>query len=101
MNRKIFNELEKTLEAEGKSSGTYREYFANIGYFEKFFAGKNLKDITQAELQNYIDYLNNEYTKTTYNNHIAALRYLYKKIIKKPKMLEILNLKRIREKKEK
>ncbi len=98
MNRKIYNSLERTLEAEGRSSGTYREYFANVRYMEEYFGGKNLKDITKEELTQYVAYLDKKYNKTTYNNHIAALRYLYKKVIKRKYMLEVLNLKRIREK---
>ena len=98
MNRKVYNDLEKQLETEGKSAGTYREYFANVKYMENFFKGKNFNEITEKDLKKYIKYLNREYSKTTYNNHIAALRYLYKKVLKKPNMIEILSLKQIYEK---
>lgn len=98
MNRKIYNDLEHLIEKEGKSKGTYREYFANVRYMEKYFNYKSFKDITPSELQNYLEYLDKEYSKTTYNNHVAAIRYLYKKVLKKKNMLEILNLKRIRKK---
>lgn len=101
MNRKFYNALEHLLETEGKSKGTYREYFANIGYMEKYFNNKNFKDITLEELKSYIDYLDKEYSKTTYNNHVAAIRYFYKNVVKKKSMLEVLNLKRIKEREEK
>ena len=65
---------------------------------EKYFNNKNFKDITLEELKSYIDYLDKEYSKTTYNNHVAAIRYLYKNVVKKKSMLEVLNLKRIKEK---
>ena len=98
MNRKYYNDLELALDTEGKSKGTYREYFANICYMEKYFNNKNFKDITLEELKSYINYLDKEYSKTTYNNHVAAIRYFYKNVVKKKSMLEVLNLKRIKEK---
>ena len=98
MNRKFYNALENQMAEEGKSVGTYREYFANVRYMEEFFKGKNFNEITEKDLKKYIKYLNHEYSKTTYNNHIAALRYLYKKVLKKPNMIEILSLKQIYEK---
>ena len=101
MNRKIYNILERTIEAEGKSKGTYREYFANIHYMENYFKGKSFKDITIDEMYEYIKYLDKKYHKTTYNNHVAAIRYLYKKIIKKKEMVELLTLKRVKEKRTK
>ena len=97
MNRKIYNALERTLEKEGKSNGTYREYFANIKNMEQYFEGRNLKEVTIDELSQYVTYLDEKYNKRTYNNHIAALRYLYKKVIKRKYMLSVLNLKRVRE----
>ena len=85
MNRKIYNDLEHLIEKDGKSKGTYREYFANVRYMEKYFNYKCFKDLTPSELQNYLEYLDKEYSKTTYNNHVAAIRYLYKKVLKKKK----------------
>ena len=46
MNRNIYNALELAIEADGKSNGTYREYFANISYMEKFFKSKELKNFS-------------------------------------------------------
>lgn len=98
MNRKIYNDLERQLDKEGKSAGTYREYFANVRYMEQFFKGKNFNDITEKDIKKYIKYLNSEYSKTTYNNHIAALRHLYKKVLNKPDIIALLSLKQIYEK---
>ena len=97
-NRKVYNALEHAIEKDGKSKGTYREYFANVRYLDNYFNNKNLKKITKDELNEYIVYLDKKYSKTTYNNHVAAIRYFYKNVVKKKSMLEVLNLKRIKEK---
>lgn len=68
MNRNIYNALELAIEADGKSNGAYREYFANISYMEKFFKNKKFEDITKKELKKYVNYLNEKYHKSTYNN---------------------------------
>ena len=51
MNRNIYNALELAIEADGKSNDTYREYFANISYMEKFFKSKKFKDITKKRIK--------------------------------------------------
>lgn len=58
MNRNIYNALELAIEADGKSNGTYREYFANISYMEKFFKSKKFEDITKKRIKKYVNYLN-------------------------------------------
>ena len=92
-NRKVYNALEHAIEKDGKSKGTYREYFANVRYLDNYFNNKNLKKITKDELNEYIVYLDKKYSKTTYNNHVAAIRCLYKKVIKREDLQELLNLK--------
>ncbi len=42
-NRKVYNALEHAIEKNGKSKGTYREYFANVRYLDNYFNNKNLK----------------------------------------------------------
>lgn len=42
-NRKVYNALEHAIEKDGKSKGTYREYFANVRYLDNYFNNKNLK----------------------------------------------------------
>ena len=98
-NRKIYNALEYAIENDGKSKGTYHEYFAKIKSLEKYFNNKNLKEVSKEELNEYLCYLDNKYKKNTYNNHVAAIRYLYKRVLKREDLHELLILKRIRERK--
>lgn len=93
-NRKVYNALEHAIEKDGKSKGTYREYFANVRYLDNYFNNKNLKKITKDELNEYIVYLDKKYSKTTYNNHVAAIRCLYKKSNKKRRFTGIIKFKK-------
>lgn len=102
MNNKIYNMLELKLESEGKSSGTLKEYFASIRKLEKFFKGKFLESLTEKDLRQYALYLKEKgYSKTTYNSRIAAVRYLFIKVLKRDINLNDIPLERIRDLKEK
>lgn len=98
MNNKLYNQLELTLEANGKSPGTVREYALSIKHLERYFENRDLSKLSESDLINYAQYLIAEgYSKTTYNNRIAAVRYLYTKVLNKKINLEKLPLQRIRE----
>lgn len=95
MNNKIYSGLEIKLESEGKSAGTLKEYTASIQKLEKYFPGKALSDLSDNELKEYAKYVQNKYSKHTYNNRIAAIRYVYKNVLNREIDLEKLPLQKI------
>ncbi len=98
MNNKVFNKLERDLEDKGKSAGTVREYYLSIRKLEDYFKGADLTKLTDEDLKEYAEYLINEgYSKTAYNSRIAAVRYLYTKVLKKRIHLEKIPFQRVRE----
>ena len=38
-----------------------------------------------------------KYHKSTYNNHVSDIRYLYKRVINNPEMLEVLKIKDLKD----
>lgn len=99
MNNKIYNQLEKALEKDGRSAGTLKEYSANIRRLEKFFEGRPLAELTDDDLGTYALYVQKKFSKTTYNSRLASVRYLYTKVLKRKINLEKIPFQRIRKRK--
>ena len=79
----LFNSMERQIYLEGLSDGTYSEYYRNLNLMIEYFNGRNLSELSNEEIFNYEVYLKKKYAASTYNNKIASIRYVMKKIIKK------------------
>lgn len=81
-NHEVLKELEKAIELEGKAQGTLERYTSNIKKLMEYYSGKKICSLTENELREYAFYLHRKRYRTgTYNNHIASIRYVYKKVI--------------------
>ena len=84
MNREVYNNLEKMLEIENKSAVTFMRYAKAVREMEEYFKGKNLRKLKDEEIGEYAYYLHKKTKSTrTYNSKIAAIRYTYRKAIKR------------------
>ena len=94
-NKEIYNELERKLEIENKSKLTLERYTKTIQDMDIYFKERDMYKIKEKEIEEYVYYLHkNTKSPRTYNGKIAAIRYLYKKVLKK-EVEDILLLKRI------
>lgn len=95
MNREIYNNLEKMLKMENKSETTFERYAKAIREMELYFKGKSLKKLSDEEIFEYAYYLHEKTKSTrTYNSKIAAIRYVYRKVIRRVVLDSYLPLKR-------
>ncbi len=84
MNREVYNNLEKMLEMENKSTITFMRYAKAVREMEVYFDGKSLSKLSDEQISDYAYYLHKNTKSTrTYNSKIAALRYTYRKAIKR------------------
>lgn len=84
-NREVYNSLEKMLEMENKSNSTYMRYAKAINEMETYLKNKNLSDLKEEQIGQYAYYLHKQSKSSrTYNSKIAAIRYMYRKAIKRP-----------------
>ena len=95
MNREIYNDLEKMLKMENKSDTTFERYARALREMDLYFKGKSLKKLSDEEIFEYACHLH-AVTKTarTYNNKIAAIRYIYRKVLRRVVLDSYLPLKR-------
>ena len=95
MNREIYNNLEKMLKMENKSETTFERYAKAIREMELYFKEKSLKRLSDEEIFEYAYYLHEKTKSTrTYNSKIAAIRYVYRKVIRRVVLDSYLPLKR-------
>lgn len=84
-NREIYNNLERMLEIENKSNNTYMRYAKAISEMEIYFKKKKLSELKEEQIGQYTYYLHQQSKSSrTYNSKIAAIRYMYRKAVKRP-----------------
>ena len=68
-----------TLRIGGRSEKTIVNYVYAINRFFKYFHGKDIETLNEADVLEYIKckYLNNSATANTYNMNISAIKYFY------------------------
>lgn len=94
-NREIMNNLEKMLEMENKSESTYWRYSKVIVQMMEYFKGRNLSKLKEEEILSYAYHLHeSKISVRTYNGKIAAIRYMYRKVVKREVGEAYLPLKR-------
>lgn len=98
-NNEVLRELEKSIELEGKSKGTLERYTSNIKKLMEYYPNREISKLSEEELREYAFYLHRRrYAETTYNNHIAAIRYVYRNVIFKQINVRKIPLKRTKKK---
>lgn len=97
-NEEIIRELEISLRLENKSETTRIRYTSIIKQAMKYFGNKKLSNVNEDELRKYAIYLQIKkgYKPSTYNNHIAAIRYVEKKVMFKKINFNKIPLQRIK-----
>lgn len=81
-NYEVLRELEKSLMLENKSKGTLERYTSNIKKLMNYYEGKKLSELTEDELRCYAFSLHQKgLAPSTYNNHIASIKYVYRKVL--------------------
>lgn len=89
-NQQMINEMEIQMYLEGKSDNTYNRYKRILEKIEKHFEGKAISELKAGEIRKYLMEIRKSKKETTYNNYVAALRYVEKKIIGSKENIEYM-----------
>ena len=75
------------------STRTVELYMTNIGYLLAFLNNKAILEITEDDVLDYMESINNEVSKSTYNNRVFSFRTLFNvlRVNRKLKELHIQN----------
>lgn len=74
-----YNKIEKILKVRGCSKLTSKNYISCIKRFLKYFNGKNIKNLSEEEILNYLieNFIDNGMQPSTFNVNRAAIIYYY------------------------
>ncbi|EYE89257.1 integrase, partial [Fervidicella metallireducens AeB] len=88
----LIKRMEEELKLKGYSFKTRKSYLSHIKRFESYIIGKNIKDIAQQDIRNYILFLlDDEKSSHSFANQaISALKFLCSEVLKQGKIVETL-----------
>ena len=85
---KIIKEFRKTREKEGLSKSTIKTHLITLKDLEDFLVqrGKKLRGLSLEDLQDFIFTMTNQYSRKTLKVKLAAIRNLFKFILRKARL---------------
>jgi len=91
--QEILDKYQKQLKIENYSEQTVKSYYSALKLFLEWISRLKLDIVTDENIQNYIYYCKSEknYSFSSMKQTIAAIRYFYDKILRKP-IPESLNI---------
>ena len=79
-------EIKKTLIVRAYSPNTISSYLACLSYFKNYFRGSEIDDLSKEDIIDYLFHLiKKNYSKSTQNQHINAIKFYYEKYLGKKK----------------
>ena len=81
-------EIKKLLMVRAYSPNTISSYLACLNYFKKYFRGSEIDDLKKEDIIDYLFHLiKNNYSKSTQNQHINAIKFYFEKCLEKERVL--------------
>ena len=83
--------IKKILIVGGYSNSTVKTYIACLTYFKKYFYKIEIDQLTKDDIIEYLFYLiKNNYSKSTQNQHINAIKFYFEKCLGKKREYYII-----------
>jgi len=84
--QEILEKFHKQINIENYSDQTIRNYSSALKLFLEYIENLKITQVTDKEIQNYLYYCKTEkkYSYSSMKQVVAAISYLYKKVLKKP-----------------
>lgn len=84
--QELVEKFNKQLKIEDYSIQTIRNYSSAINLFLEYIKNIKIKQVANREIENYLYYCKSEkkYSYSSMKQVVAAIGYLYKKVLKKP-----------------
>ncbi len=76
---KQIKKVYETLTIGGKSKNTIKNYVYAIGRFLEYFRDRDISKLNENDIIDYMknSYLNSDYSASTYNVNVSAIKYFY------------------------
>lgn len=91
-NEEIIKQMEEDMTFRGLAERTKQSYIYRIRKYKEFHKGKNIEELTEDDIRNFLKYLVEECKnkRRDVNTYNSAIRFMYGTTLNK-----VLNLKRI------
>ena len=85
-------EIKKILVVRAYSPNTISTYLACLNYFKNYFKGSKIDDLSKEDIIDYLFHLiKNNYSKSTQNQHINAIKFYFEKCLGKKREFYIID----------